>query len=176
VRHIPNLLGLLRIALTPFCVLAILREEYARAWWICYAAGLTDYFDGYLARRMKWESRIGEYLDPLADKIMIAGIYIALGAAHAVPWWAVALIFGRDVMILLGAAGLYTAVKQRQFPPSKAGKLSTGVQIIAAVLIIGTKAGWFPATLIPIAVGAAAGSTIYSGIDYARRGWHMMKA
>ncbi len=175
VRHIPNLLCILRIVLTPLCVWLIAGATWEPALWWTLFAGSTDYFDGYLARRMNWNSPLGAYLDPLADKILLAGCYIALGVAQAVPWWLVSIVFGRDVIILTGVAILYSKVKRRDFPPTQAGKISTTIQIIAIILILGARAEMFSGVLIPMAIGAVAGATLFSGLDYVRRGWHMMK-
>ncbi|MBL8217853.1 MAG: CDP-alcohol phosphatidyltransferase family protein [Bryobacterales bacterium] len=175
-RHIPNILCLLRIALTPLCVSLISSADWKPALWWTLFAGSTDYFDGYLARRMNWNSRLGAYIDPLADKILLAGCYIALGLASAVPWWLVAIVFSRDVLILTGVAVLYSKVKRRDFPPTQAGKISTAIQIMAIVLILGAHAHYFTPVLIPIAIGAVAAATLFSGLDYIRQGWHMMKS
>lgn len=174
-RHIPNLLCFLRIALTPLCVSLISYANWDPALWWTLFAGSTDYFDGYLARRMNWNSRLGAYLDPLADKILLAGCYIALGMANAVPWWLVAMVFGRDVLILTGVVVVYSKVKRRDFPPTQAGKISTTIQILAIILILGANAHYFSPVLTPIAVGAVAAGTLFSGLDYVRLGWNMMK-
>lgn len=174
-RHIPNLLCFLRIALTPLCVSLISSQTWNPALWWTLLAGSTDYFDGYLARRMNWNSRLGAYIDPLADKILLAGCYIALGMAQAVPWWLVVIVFSRDVLILSGVAILYSKVKRRDFPPTQAGKISTTIQIIAIIVILSAKGGHISEAFLPIAIGAVAAGTLFSGLDYVRQGWHMMK-
>ena len=174
-HHIPNLLCFLRIALTPLCVSLISAQTWSPALWWTLFTGSTDYFDGYLARRMNWNSRLGAYIDPLADKILLAGCYIALGLAQAVPWWLVAIVFSRDVLILTGVAVLYSKVKRRDFPPTQAGKISTTIQITAIVVILAAKAGHFSTALIPFAIAAVAAGTTLSGLDYIRQGRRMMK-
>ncbi|MBL8175924.1 MAG: CDP-alcohol phosphatidyltransferase family protein [Bryobacterales bacterium] len=174
-RHIPNLLCLLRIALTPLCVSLIAGRTWEAALWWTLLAGSTDYWDGWLARRMNWNSPLGAYLDPLADKILLAGCYIALGMAGAVPWWLVSMVFSRDVLILTGVAVVYKAVGRRDFPPTQSGKLSTAIQIMAIVAVLGAKAGFFAPAVLPVAIGAVAAGTLFSGLDYIRVGWHMMK-
>ncbi len=174
-RHIPNLICLLRIALTPLCVWLIVNGRWEAALWWTLFTGSTDYFDGYLARRMNWNSQLGAYLDPVADKVLMAGCYVALGMAGAAPWWLVAMVFSRDALILMGAAVVYGKVGKRDFPPTRSGKISTTIQITAIVVILGALAGHFPLRVAPVAIGAVAGGTLYSGLDYVRRGWHMMK-
>lgn len=152
-----------------------MRGDYHKALIYAVIAGWTDYFDGFLARHMNWGSRIGAYLDPLADKVMISAIYAALAIAGAVPWWLVAIIFGRDVFILIGAGALYARIKQQDFPPSMAGKISTTIQILAGVTVMAAKADIVPTSMIAAAVYSAAAGTLISGLDYVRQGARMLK-
>ena len=91
-KILPNLITAVRFALTPVIVLAILRGEWNLAFWISIAAGITDVLDGLAARRLHVSSRIGSYLDPIADKLLLTLIYLAFGIALAIPWWMVALV------------------------------------------------------------------------------------
>jgi cardiolipin synthase len=170
VRHLPNLLCLVRLALAPFCALCIIDGNYQSALLLFFIAGLTDFLDGWLARKMNWNSQIGAYLDPLADKVLMAVTFIAMGVAGAAPWCLVGLIFGRDILILTGVALLYSRVKQRQFPPSMAGKVSTTIQIAAALVILMAKATWLAEWWIPVAITATTLGTLWSGLDYVKRG------
>jgi cardiolipin synthase len=170
VRHLPNILCLVRLALAPFCALRIIQGNYQAALLLFFIAGLTDFFDGWLARKMNWNSQAGAYLDPLADKALMAITFIAMGVAGAAPWWLVGLIFGRDILILAGVALLYSRVKQRQFPPSLAGKISTTIQIAAALFILMAKAAWLPDWWIPVSITATTIGTLWSGLDYINRG------
>jgi cardiolipin synthase len=167
--NFPNLLTLLRLALTPLAVRAILSRQFGEALAILIIAGATDGFDGLAARKLHAETKVGAYLDPIADKALLSACYLALGIAGAVPWWLVALIFGRDVLILAmaGAALLFTA--HREFPPSIWGKLSTFFQIAAAVAVLA--AGAFPAYEIPTGpfIFIAGAATVFSGAGYVWR-------
>jgi cardiolipin synthase len=164
----PNLVTLLRLLLAPFVAADILEGYYRRAIGLFFFAGLTDLIDGLLARRMDESSRTGAYLDPIADKILLSVIYVALGLAQAIPWWMVAVVFGRDVLILgMAAYGLmFTSI--RKFPPSVWGKLSTFFQISAALMVMCSRAG-FPAP-VKLAVWLMVAATAWSGIHYAWRG------
>ncbi|MCC6344485.1 MAG: CDP-alcohol phosphatidyltransferase family protein [Bryobacterales bacterium] len=175
-RHLPNLLCLLRIALAPICASMVAQRDFRQGLLWFLVAGFTDFLDGFLARRMSWHSRAGAYLDPLADKVLLSAGYIALGMAGVVPWWLVGLIFGRDAFILAGAAAIYVRTRRTRFPPSMAGKVSTTIQIIAGGVILAAAAGFFPRVLIPAAIAAAAAGTLFSGLDYARRGYSMITA
>jgi len=174
-RHIPNLLCVLRLALAPWCYVRIVQGDYSAGFVLFFIAGWTDFFDGWLARKMNWGSQFGAYLDPIADKILMAVTFVALGVAGAVPWWLVALIFGRDVMILAGVAALYSRVKQKKFPPTMAGKISTTVQISAAGFVMMANAGWITAWWVPVAIAATTLGTTWSGLDYVIRAREMLR-
>ena len=167
--NLPNLLTLLRVALTPFVVQAIVERRFGRALAILLIAGITDVLDGLAARKLGLQSRFGAYLDPIADKALLTAGYLALGIAHAVPWWLVGLIFGRDLLILLLAAAALLFTSYRDFPPSIWGKLSTFCQIGAAVMVL--TAGAFPAFPLPMDpfLWIAALATAWSGADYIAR-------
>ena len=170
----PNLLTLLRLMLAPFVAADILEGYYGRAIALAFFAGLTDVFDGLLARKMGESTATGAYLDPIADKILLSAIYVALGVAHAIPWWMVGVVFGRDVLILgMAAYGiLFTSV--RKFPPSVWGKLSTFFQISAALMVMCARAG-FPAP-VKLAVWLMVAATVWSGIHYAWRGIMLLRS
>ncbi len=164
--NVPNLLSLLRLALVPFAVRAVLTGDYPGALGIFAAAAVTDALDGPLARRFHCITRVGAYLDPIADKALLSSTYVALGAARLAPWWLVGLVFGRDLVILAlaGAALLFTQF--RDFPPNVWGKLSTTVQALAAVWLIVARA--FPPLGLPSdpMLWAVAAATSWSGITY----------
>lgn len=162
--------------MTPVCVDAIVRGQPVRALILFAIAGFTDFLDGFLARRMNWQSRLGPYLDPAADKALMAGVYLALGWTGSVPPWLVALIFGRDLAILCGAYGIWRARGITKFPPSWPGKVSTTIQICAALAVLCVDAGVLHPLWRTLAVLATAGGTGYSLMDYGRIGWRMMNA
>ena len=171
--YLPNLITTARIILTPFVVAAIARGHWSQAFWIGFAAGLTDVLDGLLARALKVSSRVGAYLDPIADKLLLTASYLALGISGALPWWMVALVFGRDLFILAMAGYGYFFTPLRDFPPSVWGKLSTLLQIVAAGAVIIEMGG----VNLPAApfVWAMVVGTLWSGIHYGWRGWSMLQ-
>ncbi len=165
--NLPNLFTLARLLLTPFIASDILSGRYARAIILLFAAGFTDVMDGYLARRFKISTRAGAYFDPIADKILLSAIYISLGAAGAMPWWIVGIVFGRDVLILAMAAYGLLFTQLRKFPPSVWGKISTFLQIGAALVVMGARAGI--AAPVTLALYLMVFGTIVSGIHYVWR-------
>jgi cardiolipin synthase (CMP-forming) len=139
--------------------------------WLSSIAGLTDAADGYLARRLGWASRLGAYLDPIADKFLLTSLYVCFGIAEIVPNAVVALVVGRDILILLLTAGGILFTARRDYPPTIWGKISTVIQITAAVIFLSACA--YPTslavTLSRLAVPAVVLATAWSGVHYVWR-------
>jgi cardiolipin synthase len=136
-RTTPNLLTLSRICLAPILVVAILDNHYALGFGLFVVAGFTDLLDGLLARLLKQYTMLGQYLDPVADKLLLSTLFLVLTYKELIPARVTAMVIGRDVGILLVAAILYAAAGRREFRPSLVGKGSTLAQIaaVAAVLV-----------------------------------------
>ena len=136
-RTAPNLLTLSRICLAPLLVAAILDNHYALGFGLFVVAGLTDLLDGWLARILKQYTMLGQYLDPVADKLLLSTLFLVLTYKELIPARVTAMVIGRDVGILLVAAILYAATGRREFRPSLVGKGSTLAQLaaVAAVLV-----------------------------------------
>jgi cardiolipin synthase len=142
------------------------------AGWLFGAAAFTDILDGWSARALKISTQAGAYLDPIADKCLLSGVFLALAWARLVPRWLVAIIFGRDIYILCGVAIFMLFTSLRSFPPSVWGKVSTFVQICTAVIwmahvIFGTRV---LAELSSAMLWPCVGFTVWSGIDYTWKG------
>ncbi len=151
---LPNFITLTRMAMVPFFVIAVSDQDYRLAMWIFVIAGLTDAFDGFLARRMDMTSRVGAYLDPIADKMLITVAYIALtfpqGQAVVIPLWLTILALFRDFVIMMVAGVLYMVEGLREFPPSPMGKATTFAQVVTIAVVL--LANVFPVPLwIPMA-------------------------
>jgi cardiolipin synthase (CMP-forming) len=97
-----------------------------------FLSGMTDTIDGTLARRFGWTSKFGAFVDPIADKTLLTGVFLILGLRDFIPMWLVWIVIGRDILILLGAAVLRSTRRLREFPPSVFGKISTFVQLLTA--------------------------------------------
>lgn len=166
--NLPNALTLARLLLAPFVARAILTTHYGQAILLCFAAGFSDVLDGLAARRLHEATPIGAYFDPIADKILLSVIYISLGFARAIPWWMVAVVFGRDLLILAMAGYALLFTRLRRFPPSVMGKISTFLQISAALVVMGAEYG-IPAP-VEFALWLMVIGTLGSGFHYAWRG------
>ena len=168
-RTAPNLLTLLRICLAPFLVAAILEDHYALSFGLFVVAGLTDALDGTLARLLKQRTVLGQYLDPVADKLLLSTLFLVLMHKGLIPATVTVMVFGRDVGILVVAAILYAAVGRREFSPSIFGKANTLAQVaaVAAVLLHQlTAAGWV-VVFEAWALWATMALTVVSGFHYA---------
>lgn len=158
--------------MTPFILIELARGRYMAGGWMFGAAAFTDILDGGLARRFGGQSEIGQYLDPVADKILLSCVYIGLAVARAVPVWLVALIFARDIWILLLSGAALRFTRFRNLQPSLWGKASTFAQIMAAVAIMAARAyesGVLSRLSGPL-IWAVALLAAISGIDYSLRG------
>jgi cardiolipin synthase len=168
-RTVPNLLTLLRICLVPFSVTAVLEGHYGLSLGLFVAAGLTDALDGTLARVLKQRTMLGEYLDPVADKLLLSTLFLVLTHQRLIPVRVTVLVFSRDVGILLVAALLYAAAGRREFKPSLFGKANTLVQVsaIAAVLLHQVITAPWIVTVRLVALNATMVLTVLSGLHYA---------
>ncbi|MGC1951001.1 MAG: CDP-alcohol phosphatidyltransferase family protein, partial [Gammaproteobacteria bacterium] len=102
-RNLPNAITVLRFLLVAPIVACLLIDEYSWAFGLFVLAALSDGVDGFLARHYDWHSRLGTYLDPLADKALMTAVYVTLGWQDVLPMWLIALVILRDAMILGGA-------------------------------------------------------------------------
>ncbi|HZU26027.1 MAG TPA: CDP-alcohol phosphatidyltransferase family protein [Bryobacteraceae bacterium] len=176
-RSLPNLLTAVRLVLVPFIAASLWNHQPRRALALVFLAGVTDAIDGWLARRFGWATRMGAYLDPVADKSLLVTLYLLFGITGIVPLWLTAIVLGRDIFILLMVAAGFAFTDVREFPPSVWGKLSTIVQIGAAVGFLANAAHMpsVPSSMIEVFVFATALATLWSGFDYGRRGFSILR-
>jgi cardiolipin synthase (CMP-forming) len=168
-RAMPNLLTIARICLAPFLVTAILERQFALSFALFIAAGLTDALDGTLARVLQQRTMLGQYLDPVADKLLLSTLFLVLTHMGLIPARVTVLVFGRDLGILLVAALLYAAVGRREFKPSLFGKANTVTQILAVAVVLleqTDRAAWV-LWLRPVTLDATMVLTVASGLHYA---------
>jgi cardiolipin synthase (CMP-forming) len=165
----PNLLTVLRICLAPFLVSAILEDRFTLSFGLFIAAGLTDALDGALARWLKQRTVLGQYLDPVADKLLLSTLFLVLTHKRLIPVTVTVLVFGRDVAILAVAAILYAAVGRREFMPSPLGKANTVAQVtaVAVVLLHQIYQAKWVVVCRAVALDATVVLTVASGLHYA---------
>lgn len=158
-KHLPNLLSAGRLAIAPYIFFLLWTAAFENALiWIGIAA-LTDALDGFLARRLGVCSRSGALLDPLADKILLSGSFLALALAGAAPGWLAAVVLGRDAVLLAGAVAALLARAPRDLAPSVLGKTSTVVQTLYVIAVLA-------ASPVPLLAYVTAAITLWSGAAY----------
>ena len=165
-HNIPNLISVLRLLLVPVTVWLIISEAYGWAFLTFMAAGISDGIDGYLARRFDWRTRLGAYLDPLADKALLVSVFVTLGFLKLIPAWLAIAVVSRDALIV-GAVLLSRLMDHPvHVRPLMVSKVNTVVQIVFAVSVLGVAAlgrpvgtiveyGGIPVALLTALSGAA---------------------
>jgi cardiolipin synthase (CMP-forming) len=133
---VPNQLTFLRLAFLPFFIIAIKYDNYIVAMAIFVVAGVTDGLDGFLARGLNQKTRIGAYLDPIADKLLLSSSYFVLALKGKIGWWLAILVLGRDVLLLMASAVILVTVGYRPFPPSVWGKAATLFELGLVFLVL----------------------------------------
>lgn len=168
-RSAPNLLTLLRLGFIPFIVRAVLEGRYGEAFAFFVIAGVSDGLDGVLARTLHQRTKLGEYLDPIADKLLLSTLFLVLSAVNKVPWRITGLVFSRDAGIIFVAAVVYFTTRMRDFRPSIFGKMNTAAQIAAVSAVM--LAEFYPANWVLllrfIGLWSTFAFTFISGLHYA---------
>jgi cardiolipin synthase len=145
--YLPNIITVLRLFLVPVIVWMIVANELSAAFVVFLLAGLTDAIDGFLARRFGWQTELGAYLDPVADKALLMSVYAALGFFGHLPAWLVILVVSRDLLIIGAVMLSWLMGRAITVYPLAISKVNTAVQIGLAVLVLaegGLKLGWGP--------------------------------
>lgn len=132
----PNQLTLVRMAFLPFVVIKLVEGHYRGALILFLFAGLSDGLDGLLARRLHQQTLLGQYLDPIADKMLLSTVFLVLSIVHQIPWKFTVVVFSRDICILVVSAVLYTIAGLRDFRPSIFGKANTFAQVAAVIFVM----------------------------------------
>jgi cardiolipin synthase (CMP-forming) len=128
-RHLPNLLSVLRLLAAPLAAWAILADHDTAALVIFAGAGLSDFADGFIARRWGFASQFGAWLDPIADKLLMLLCFVALLAIGATPFWLVVLVIARDAVIVGGALLAKVLNLPLRIEALAIGKAATAVQL-----------------------------------------------
>jgi cardiolipin synthase (CMP-forming) len=132
----PNQLTLLRMLFLPFIVINLVDRHYEWALVLFVLAGLSDGLDGFIARRFHQQTMLGQYLDPVADKLLLSTTFLVLSILHRIPWKFTVLVFSRDVSILGVGTVLYAIAGLRDFRPSLFGKANTFCQVGAVFFVM----------------------------------------
>jgi len=168
-RMAPNLLTLLRIFMAPFLVVAVMERRFALAFALFLVAATTDAMDGLLARWLSERTMLGQYLDPVADKLMLSSLFLVLTRMGILEPRVAILVFGRDIGMLLTAVILYATTNLRDFHPSLLGKANSFSQVVAIGVVLLSLIYQQPwvATAKIVMVDATIFLTVASGFHYA---------
>jgi cardiolipin synthase len=174
--NIPNLLTLLRIILVPVIVILLIQGSFLKALIVFIVAGLSDALDGFLARILHQQSVLGAYLDPIADKALLASSFVTLSILHILPGWLTVIVISRDFIILLGISVLSIMSVSVEIRPVFVSKVTTALQLITVLMALVSRAlpgGFHELPLLAI-YWLTAFFTIISGLNYMARGVKLM--
>lgn len=136
VLNLPNVITLGRVILIPVIFWLLVSGNTRAAFVAFLCAGFSDLIDGFLAKRLDLRTELGAYLDPLADKLLIASIYIALGVLGSLPSWLVIAVVSRDILIVLGVLLAWLIGHPLRIAPAWISKLNTVFQIVLAATVL----------------------------------------
>src|ERR1700736_6488517 len=133
---VPNQITLLRLGFLPVFLTLISYGRYRWALLVLVLAGLSDFIDGLLARKLNQRSSLGAYLDPIADKLLLSSSFVILAFKKEIAWWLTIIVLSRDVLILVVAVVIILIWGYRPFPPSLLGKMTTFFQIVLVFTVV----------------------------------------
>jgi cardiolipin synthase len=175
-RQLPNLISSIRILLVVPIAVTLLNHRLPATIALFGVAALSDAADGFLAKRYGWQSELGAVLDPAADKILLATVFVTLAYLRLIPLWLMAVVVARDAIIVLGALLYRFCVGALAMSPSVISKFNTLCQVAFIMAVIGKEEFSLPAGWVVLVLGALVFvTTVISGIDYvliySRRAW-----
>jgi len=166
-RHLPNFICLVRIALIWPTIDALYAGHFWTALTLVAVCAVSDGLDGWLAKRFNWTSHLGKLLDPLADKLLLVALFLTAAWMNLLPWWLTATVVGRDVMIGLGAVIYRFWIGPLHGRPTMLSKINTGMQLaVALAAILGAAAGMPTPEMVTALAIVTLLTTIVSGADY----------
>src|ERR1700759_4801927 len=173
----PNQITLLRLIFIPFVIISVFEGDWRWALGLLLAAALSDALDGLLARALHQQTLLGQYLDPIADKLLLSSLFLVGSFVKKIPWKYTRLVFSRDLCIVATAVVLYATVGFRVFRPSIVGKINTACQIATVwfvVLAQVLQTQWLP-IVIKILLYATFTFTTVSGVHYVLLTGHRLR-
>lgn len=178
-RDIPNIISIFRIGLVVPIAYYLWYQNYLIALVLFLIGGLSDGLDGFLARRYKWQTDLGVILDPMGDKLMMTASYILLGWHNVLPWWLVALVISRDLIIVTGTLLYKKIIGAAKLKPLFISKLNTVCQIVLVLISMLSQIITFPSIIVTSTLWIVVITTLLSGYAYinewGRRAWHILK-
>lgn len=173
---VPNLLTLIRIFLTPYLIWLLLDNRIKHALVVFFVAGITDGLDGFIARMFQQKSKLGAYLDPLADKLLLVSCFVLLGHLGRIPSWLVIIAVSRDAVILLGLMTLCFFQVHVDIRPTAVSKMTTLFQLFTIFLVLATSVVSLPAWGFSILFVVTGALSVVSGVHYMAMGIRLLEA
>ena len=168
--NLPNIITLARILMVPVTIWLIVSDAYLFAFLAFIIAGVSDAVDGFIAKRFDLVTELGAYLDPIADKLLLVGIYVALGMFQHLPAWLVILVASRDILIIGGMLLAWLINRPIEVHPLMISKINTTLQITLAGLVLGILAFELDLAWTVVWGSAVVGlSTVASGGTYIKQ-------
>jgi cardiolipin synthase len=169
-RHLPNIICIIRILLIAPLILAMLEGRQVQILVLFTVAALSDALDGFLAKRFGWTSALGRFLDPAADKLLLIAVFITAAWLDIAPWWVAAVAIARDVTIGVGALAFRLWFGPLHGHPTAVSKANTAVQMsYLLAVILASASGFPPRGLLDALAAVVVLTTVISGIDYVGR-------
>jgi cardiolipin synthase (CMP-forming) len=170
-RNVPNMITLARIILVPAFVTALLYQSYEYALVIFVVAGLSDTLDGLVARRTGQKTKLGAFLDPLADKALLLTSFILFSVYGWVSLWLAICVISRDLIVMLGWLIMSITFKDLTVATSMAGKIAIASQMaLISYVLLAINLPGLPDHAPDFAEWIVAGLTVFSGVQYVYRG------
>lgn len=168
---LPNAISLMRIALILPILVLFVNEQFGWALGLFLVAGLSDGIDGFLAKTFNWHTRLGKFLDPAGDKLLVAWSYGTLAYLGHIPAWLAVIVILRDVIIVAGSFLYHYLVRPLDGEPTRISKLNTALEFLFLVFVISHAGYGWPQPITLTVLGAAVLVTVViSGYDYVS-GW-----
>jgi len=166
-RHLPNLICLLRIVLIWPIVVSLAQGAYERTLVLFFIAAASDGLDGFLAKRFHWTSELGKILDPLGDKLLLVAVFLVATWYGLISWWLTWAAVSRDVLIGLGALAYRIGWGPLNGRPMISSKLNTLLQLLYVLVVVSHAAyglpsqGWVDALIPPMCITLLVSGFLY---------------
>lgn len=171
---VPNLITTVRIILAPVFIIYLINDQFSAALVVFLLCAASDGLDGMVARLIDQKSRLGAYMDPLADKLLLVAAFVTLSVRGFLPAWLTVLVFSRDMMILLGVLVLFLNRLEFTIKPSILSKATTWLQFVTVVAVLGRGHTPYLVKTHPYIFYLTAILTISSGLHYMHYWFRMM--
>jgi cardiolipin synthase len=168
--NLPNSLTILRILLIPVFVGLLLHGQHRYALGVIIVAGITDGLDGTIARMANQRTKLGAYLDPLADKLLLTASFATLAMIHLVPLWVAILVVSRDLILLVGTLLAQLTDMRLDISPTVWGKTTTLLQLAYVILLLLFSSSQLDIRFLEPLLYPMVGLTLISGLHYLYRG------